>query len=98
MAKRSAAQLRRPNAIDRLLSRITLQQTSRDHKALDLVRPFADDHERRVAVVALDGELRRIPVTAMDADGGERNLPAHLGREELRHAGFEVGALARVLE
>ena len=38
---------------------VTLQELARDQRALDLVGALADDHQRRVAVVALDVERRR---------------------------------------
>src|SRR5262245_39491665 len=36
---------------------IPLEQIARNHQTLDLVRALADDHERRVPIVALDAEL-----------------------------------------
>src|SRR5438067_12001787 len=83
---------------DGFLSRVPLQQAPRDHEALDLVRALADDHQRSVPVVALDGELRRVSVAAVDAERGDGDLAAHLRREELRHARFEVRPLAGVFE
>ena len=84
----------------RRAARQTLYRCTRfrgDHKPLDLVGALADDHERGVAVVALDAELLRVAVAAEDAHRLERHLLAGLGGEQLRHAGLEVAALAAVL-
>src|SRR5579885_868664 len=62
----------------------------RDDVALDLVGALAHDHERRVAVVALEGVLGRVAVAAVDPDGIERDRGCHLRREQLGHACFEV--------
>src|SRR5581483_4444333 len=80
-----------------LLQGVALEETPRDHELLDFVRALAEDQERRVAVEALDDELLRVPVAAVDAHRLERDLLRRLGREELRHAGLEVGSLARIL-
>src|SRR5436189_9376 len=50
---------------------VTLQELARDQRALDLVGALADDHEGRVAVVALDVECRREPGLAVHAQGVE---------------------------
>ena len=71
-----------PAAADRLLH---------DHVPQHLVGALADDHQRRVAVVALDVELGRVAVPAVDADRVERDLGGHLRAEQLGHAGFHVG-------
>src|SRR5579883_2502037 len=81
----------------RTLDPVALQQPAGDHEPLDLVGALADDHERRVAVVALDAELLHVAVAAEDAHGLEGDLLADLGGEELRHARLEVAALAAVL-
>src|SRR5687767_13465651 len=46
--------------------RMPLHELARDDDALQLVRTFADREERRVAVVALEVELLRIAVGAVD--------------------------------
>src|SRR5438105_2647800 len=69
---------------------VALHEAAGDHKPLDLVRALADDHEGRVAVVALDAELLRVAVAAEDAHRLERDLLAGLRREQLRHARLEV--------
>src|SRR5881296_1249454 len=76
---------------------VALDKASRDHQTLDLVGAFADDHEGRVAVVALDGELLHVAVAAEDGHRLERDLLAGLGGEELGHAGLDVHALTAVL-
>src|SRR3989442_1502506 len=53
---------------------VALDKASRDHQPLDLVGALADDHERRIAVVALDGEFLHVAVAAEDA----HRLQAHL--------------------
>ena len=47
-----------------------------------------------VAVVALDGELLRVPVAAVDAHRLGRELERRLRAEQLGHAGLDVGPLA----
>src|SRR5213080_1339242 len=76
---------------------VALDKASRDHQTLDLVGTLADDHEGRLAVVALDGELLHVAVAAEDAHRLERDLLAGLGGEELGHARLDVHALAAVL-
>ncbi|MGW5446133.1 hypothetical protein [Streptomyces asiaticus] len=49
-------------------------QLARDDIALDLVDTLADDHQRGVTEVALDVELGRVAVTAVDADGVQGDL------------------------
>ena len=70
------------------------EQAPRDEQLLDLVRALADQEQRRVAVVPLGPELRRVPVAAVDPHAVERVLLGGLGREVLRHPCLEVGALA----
>src|SRR5204863_9493893 len=76
---------------------VTLQQPPGDHELLDLVRALADQQQRRVAVVALGPELRRVAVSPVDAHRVEGVLLRRLGREVLRHPGLEDGPLARRL-
>src|SRR6185436_19484348 len=80
-----------------VLEGVAPEQPARDDQALDLVRALADQEQRVVAVEALDLELLRVAVAAVDA---HRLLDAalrDLGREQLRHAGLDVGAAPRVL-
>src|SRR4051794_2339383 len=70
------------------------QQSARDDKLLDLVGAFADHHQRRVAVVALDRELIGVAHTSMDAHGIHRQLQCCLTCEQLGHAGLDVAPLA----
>src|SRR4051812_22353196 len=76
---------------------VTIEKTARDHQTLDLVCAFADDHQRRIAVVALDRELGGVAVAPVDAHGFGRTLERCFGREELGHARFDVAPLARLL-
>src|SRR6476661_773963 len=73
------------------------EESTRDDEALDLVRPLADDHQRGVAEVALDGELGRVADPAVDAHGLGRELERGLAREQLRHPGFDVAPFAGLL-
>src|SRR4029450_10916263 len=77
---------------------VALHQAAGDHQPLDVTRALADQHERGVAVVALDPELPRVAVAAEDAHGVEADPLARLGREELGHTGLDVHALAAVLQ
>src|SRR5215831_10491337 len=63
-----------------------------DDIALDVVGPLADYHQRRVAVVALDVELGRIPVAPVHPDRVGGDLQAGLGREQFRHPRLQVAA------
>src|SRR5215470_257038 len=63
-----------------------------DDVALDVVGPLADHHQRRVAVVALDVELGRIPVAPVHPDRVGGDLQAGLGREQLGHPCLQVAA------
>src|SRR4051812_25838133 len=45
------------------------QQAARDDELLDLVGAFADHHQRRVAVVALDRELVGVTHATVDPHG-----------------------------
>src|SRR5205814_4660021 len=60
------------------------EDLARDHEPLDLARPLVDLRDLRVAVVALDRELLRVPVAAEDLDRLARLPARHLGGEELR--------------
>src|SRR5690606_30413947 len=73
------------------------QQAPGDDQALDLVRALADDHERRVAVVALDRQVGRVADAAVDAHGLGGDGEGGLAGEELGHAGLDVAALAGLL-
>src|SRR6478736_1413614 len=60
------------------------EQRAGDHEPLDLARSLVDLGDLRVAVVALDRELLRIPVAAEDLDRLAGLPPGRLRREELR--------------
>src|SRR3954447_12590813 len=77
---------------------ISLQQLAPDDHPLDLGRSLADEQQRRVAVQALDLVLLRVAVAAVDAEALLDAEAPGLGGEELRHAGLELRALARVLQ
>src|SRR5438067_5551033 len=69
-----------------------------NHEALDLARALVDLGDLRVAVVALDRELLRVPVAAEDLDRLASLPPGGLGGEELRlRAGLRV-RLAALLQ
>src|SRR4051794_298060 len=73
---------------------VALQELLADHHALDLRRALADQQQRRVAVQALDLVLLGVAVAAVDPEAVLDALLAGLRREQLRHAGLEVRALA----
>ena len=76
---------------------VSLEEAPRDDGPLDLVRALADDHQRRVAVVALDvqrGEGARAAVEPERLDG---DLLSGLGGKELRHPRLEIASLAAIL-
>ena len=52
---------------------VAVAELAGDDQLLDLAGALADDHQRRVAVVALDVVLLRVPVAAVDAErvGGD---------------------------
>src|SRR5690349_23509544 len=79
------------------LDLVALQELLADDHALDLARALADQQQRGVAVQALDLVLLRVAVAAVDAEGVLDDLLAGLRREQLRHAGLDVRALAGVL-
>src|SRR5699024_5594745 len=57
---------------------------------LDLIRSLADDHQRRIAVVAFDIVFGGVSVTAVDADRVKSHLGGHLRSVELRHSGLHI--------
>src|SRR5215212_8362751 len=69
-----------------------------DDHALDLARAFADGHEARVPVHALDFVFLAIAIAAMDLDSIAADALAHFGCKELGHAGGSGEMPARVLE
>src|SRR3972149_139813 len=75
----------------------TLDDVPRDDEALDLVGALADEHERRVTVVALEVEALERAGLAVDPHGGGGDLLSGLRRVELGHPGLEVAALPPVL-
>ena len=76
---------------------MALEELARDDEPLDLVGALADDHERRVAVQALDRGIREHAAAAGDAQGLHRDLLRGLGGVELGHARLEVATLGAVL-
>src|ERR1700750_668100 len=80
------------------LDLVSLEELFADRHALDLGRPLADQQQRRVAVETLDLVLLRVAVAAVDPQALLDAEAAGLGREQLRHPGLEVRALAGVLE
>src|SRR6516162_6907067 len=76
---------------------IPVDKLAGDDDALQFVGALADDEQRRVAIEALDGELLRIAVAAMDAHRFEADIDRRLGRKELGHPGLHVAALAFVI-
>src|SRR5690606_37688975 len=75
---------------------VALDQPLGDHDTLDLIRAFADDEERRIAVKALDWEFLAVPVAAVNAHRLKRVLDGRFGREQLCHPSFEVAPLAAI--
>src|SRR5699024_6134126 len=57
---------------------------------LDLIRSLADDHQRRVAVVALDVVFGGVSVPALDADLVEGPRDLHLRSLVLRHSVLHI--------
>jgi hypothetical protein len=55
------------NPVDKVLNLVLLQQIARDHQLLDLARPFADDHQRRVTV-------KPPPISRLFVRGGDRGV------------------------
>ena len=74
-----------------------LEQPLGDDRLLDLVRPFANHHQRRVTVETLNFVLGRVAVASKDAHGLLGAALTGLGGVELCHAGLDVGTLARIL-
>src|SRR5206468_11130756 len=72
---------------------VSVHELSRDERPLDLVRALADDHERRVAVVALDGTIGARAARAVQPERRHGQLLCRLRREELRHASLEIATL-----
>ena len=62
-----------------------------DHEALDLVGALADDHQRRVAVVALDREARSCSRSRRGCASPRSRSRARSRGEQLGHAGLDVG-------
>src|SRR4051794_21139980 len=75
---------------------VARDQLAADDHALDLARALADQQQRRVAIEPLDLVFLGVAVAAVDAEGVLDDLLARLGREQLRHPGLDVRALARV--
>src|SRR5207302_9105313 len=77
---------------------MTLDELAGDERALDLVGALADDHQRRVTVVALDVEPGEHPGLAVGAQRDHRGLVGRLRGDQLGHARLEIAALATVLQ
>src|SRR5208283_2077211 len=75
---------------------VTLDQALGDNQALHLIGALADHQQRRVAVQPLDHELAAVPVAAEDAHRLGGVLHCRFGREQLRHPGLVVAALAAI--
>src|SRR6266851_3309370 len=73
--------------------RVAFDELPSDDVALDLVGAFTDDHQRRIAEVALHVELCRVPVAPVDPHRVQGDLHGGLGCEQLGHARFHVGTL-----
>src|SRR5213080_430329 len=76
---------------------VAFEKLACDDHLLDLARSLPDEQEGSVAVEALDGELRRVPVAPVDPQGVEAHLVAHLRGEELGHPRFQIAPLPGVL-
>ena len=76
---------------------VAVEQAPRDDQSLDLVGAFPDDHERRVAVEALEPEIGALARRSRDAHGAGGRLLGRLRGVELGDARLEVAALAPVL-
>src|SRR3954447_14327157 len=70
------------------------EQAARDDQSLDLVGAFTDDHEWSVSVIALDRKLGRVADATVNPHRIACDLERGLTREQLRHPGLDVGALA----
>src|SRR5687767_1974432 len=79
------------------LDRVFLDDAPSDDRLLDVACAFGDDHEWRVAVIAFERGFLAIAHAAMDAQRIERAFVGDFGRVELRDAGIQVAAHARVL-
>src|SRR4051794_39620348 len=80
-AASSAHERRHASTSGRSGARDVAEEVARDDQALDLARALVDLGDLRVAVVALGGEVLRVPVAAEDLD--------RLARDPARDAGGE---------
>src|SRR5579885_2943640 len=76
---------------------VAFEKLASNHQALDLAGALADQHQRGIAVVAFDVKLSGVAKAAKDAHDLQGDVLAHLGGEELGHAGLQVAALAAIL-
>ena len=76
---------------------VTLDELAGDERALDHVGALADEHQRRVTVVALDLEPGEHSGLAVGAQRDHRRLVGRLRGEQLGHARLEIAALLTVL-
>src|SRR5258706_9814438 len=78
------------------LGNVFTDELARNHRPKDVVGAFADRHQRRIPIEALDLIFGRIAVAAVDAHRLQRCFDADLRGVQLRHPGFEVGPPPRV--
>src|SRR5262245_33330922 len=72
------------------------EERARDHHTVDLGRPLADASHARLAVPALERELFRHTVAAVDLHRRVDHAPEHLARVELGDRGLDPRVLAAV--
>src|SRR6516165_4168902 len=73
------------------------EQPARDHLRLDLGRALENAENAGIAKDARDRKLERETVAAVNLHGVIGIGPGDAGGQELRHAGLEIAALARIL-
>ena len=75
---------------------VPIYQLFGDDRAQDFIGPFADAHQHRVAVIALDIVFDRIAVAAENAHAFLRAVGTGFGTREFCHRGFQIAALTTV--
>src|SRR4030095_11164701 len=75
---------------------VLAQQVPRDDHAVDFGRAFADAAHPRLTVPALQRELLRHAVAAVNLHGGIDHAAEYLARIELRHGSVHAGVLAAI--
>src|SRR4029453_4706539 len=78
-----------------VVGRSAEERAGDDHE-VDLRRPLADSAHARLAVPALERELLRHAVGAVNLHGGVDDAPQHLARVELGHRRLDARVLAAV--